>query len=481
MNDSKKAALAAIEENKQTFFDLSDKIWELAELSLKEFESAKVYCDLLEKLGFEVKTEICGIKTAFSGSFGHGKPVIGILGEFDALSGLSQEGGAVEHKELVKNGSGHGCGHNMLGAGALAAAYGVKCYLEKTGKEGTVVFFGTPGEEGGAGKAFMAKENLWYSVDAALTWHPGDVNESATGTCNSCIHSLYKFSGVAAQAAGNPEHGRSALDAVELMNVGVQYLREHMKPDARIHYAMIDAGGVSPNVVQPTASVLYMVRSKLVKDALKLQDRVDDIAKGAALMTGTTYEKIFIDGCSNTVPNHVLEKLLWDNFNEIGVPTYTNEEFAYAKALKATYGKSDELPSIAAQYDPQAEAFVREKTENNERALNDFLAPLYAGYAFGAGSTDVGDVSWQTPAAQLYVVTFPSGSPGHSWQNVSCGKTSIGHKGVLYAGKVLAASAIDLFENEELLGAAKAEFKVSAKDGYTCPIPENEYAKAVEL
>lgn len=477
---NKQTALDAIEKEKKLFTELSDKIWEYAELSLKEFKSTEEYVKILEKLGFEVERDVAGIKTAFLGKYGKGRPVIGILGEFDALSGLSQVGGAVEKIEVEKGGCGHGCGHNMLGAGSLAAAYGVKKYLEESGREGTVIFYGTPGEEGGAGKAFMAKEGIWYNLDSALTWHPGDANEVTTGTCNSCIQTLYKFKGVASHAAGDPENGRSALDAVELMNVGVQYLREHMKTDARIHYSIIDGGGFSPNVVQPTASVLYMVRSKLVKDALLLQERVDKIADGAALMTETTYEKVFIDGCSNTVPNHTLEKLLYENMKEIGAPEYTEEEWEYAKALRKTYTPYA-LPTQAAEYDPAAKAEVEKLTEGNTKALCDFIAPYYSGEAFSPGSTDVGDVSWQTPAAQCYTVCFAAGSPGHSWQNVSSGKSGVGHKGLILAAKTIAATAVDLFENPEYIKAAKAEFEAAAKGGYFSPIPDGEYAKPVEL
>lgn len=481
IEQTKQIALDAITAEAATFRDLSDEIWGYAELSLKEFRSAEAYCRVLTELGFTVEQEVCGIKTAFSGRYGSGKPVIGILGEFDALSGLSQVGGATEHTELTPGGNGHGCGHNMLGAGALAAAYGIKTYLEKTGKSGTVIFFGTPGEEGGAGKAFMAKAGLWYDIDCALTWHPDDANEVVTGTCNSCIQTLYRFHGVAAHAAGDPEDGRSALDAVELMNTGVQYLREHMKSDARIHYAIIDGGGASPNVVQANASVLYMVRSLSVKDALALQARVDRIAEGAALMTETTCEKVFIDGCSNTVPNHTLEKVMYENYTALGVPHYTEEEQAFARALKATYPDRGRLPGLAAACDPNAAAVVRELSGGGTLALNQFLCPLYTGYAFEAGSTDVGDVSWQTPTAQLHTVCFPAGAPGHSWQNVSCGRTSIGHKGLLHAGRVLAATAIDLYEHPDLLAAARAEFEQAAQGGYVCPIPDGETARAVEL
>ena len=481
LKELKKIATDAIEENKEVFVSLSDKIWEYAELSLKEFRSAELYLKVLNELGFETESEVAGIKTAFLGKWGSGRPYIAILGEYDALSGLSQVGGIAEKKEVEKGGNGHGCGHNMLGAGALAAAYGVKEYLKKTGKTGTVFFFGTPGEEGGAGKAFMAKQDIFRDMDAALTWHPWDVNEVTTGTCNSCIQVLYKFKGVASHAAGDPEHGRSALDAVELMNTGVQYLREHTKDDARIHYAIVDGGGLSPNVVQPTASVLYMVRSKLVKDALALQARVDKIADGAALMTETEYERVFIDGCSGTVPNHTLEALMYDNLLNTPLPTYTVEEWNYAEKIKATYDTYGKVPSLAAEYDAEAKKEVEEKTKGGLLAVNNFVAPLYRGEAFSPGSTDVGDVSWQTPTAQVYTACFTSGAPGHSWQNVSLGKSSIGHKGMLLAGRVIANTAVELFENPEILDKAKQEFSERTKSGYTSPIPDGEYAKPVEI
>ena len=476
----KNIAYNAINEKEQIFTDLSDKIWEYAELSLKEYKSAAEYCRVLAELGFEVEENVANIPTAFLGKWGSGKPVIGILGEYDALSGLSQVGGSCEREELVKGGCGHGCGHNMLGAGSLAAAYGIKEYLRASAKSGTVIFYGTPGEEGGAGKAFMAKEGLWYDLDCALTWHPSDINEVSVGTCNSCIQILYKYKGVASHAAGDPEYGRSALDAVELMNVGVQYLREHTKDDARIHYAIIDGGGASPNVVQPTASVLYMIRSKKVADALALTARVDKIADGAAMMTETSYDRVFIDGCSGTVPNSVLEAMMYENMKALPVPEYTEDEWNYAKALKATY-ETHSYPSTAAIYDKAALAEMKKLTEENTKPLNDFIAPLYKGYHFSPGSTDVGDVSWQTPAAQINTTCFIAGAPGHSWQNVSVGKTSIGHKGLLYAAKVIAATAIDLFESPDKLAAAKAEFAENTDGGYVCPIPKDEYAKAVEM
>ncbi|MBE6936579.1 MAG: amidohydrolase, partial [Ruminococcaceae bacterium] len=306
----KKEALSVIDEKQQIFTDVSDKIWEYAELSLLEYQSMELYCKVLAENGFQVEKNLCGVPTAFSGSFGSGRPVIGILGEFDALSGLSQKCGVAQRDELVAGGNGHGCGHNMLGAGSLAAAFAVKAYLEKSGKSGTVIFFGCPGEEGGAGKAFMARDRSWEKLDAALSWHPEDHNKVTTGSCISCIQVEYKFTGIAAHAAGNPEAGRSALDAVELMNIGVQFLREHMADSARIHYAITDAGGNSPNVVQPTAQVLYMVRDHKVREAMRLQERVDKIAEAAAMMTETKLTRRFIDGTANTVSNARLEKLL---------------------------------------------------------------------------------------------------------------------------------------------------------------------------
>lgn len=471
MDQNKLAAIAAIEEKAPLVREVADCIWEYAELSLQEEKSAAKYCEVLEREGFTVEKGICGIPTAFSASFGGGRPYIGLLAEYDALSGLSQKGGALEREEAVPGGCGHGCGHNLLGAGALAAALGVKAYLEQSKTPGTVILYGCPGEEGGAAKAFMAREGLWKRLDAALTWHPEDVNEVLTGSNNACIQTQFTFTGVAAHAAGDPDRGRSALDAVELMNVGVQFLREHMSDRARIHYAITDAGGRSPNVVQARASVLYMVRSNHVSEAVELQKRVDDIARGAALMTGTSFEKKFIDGTADTVTNHVLENVLYRNYQALGVPAHTEEELAFADALAKTYPGSDGLPGTAAKYDSEAADQVQAMRRQCGHAMNDFLAPLYQGDAFRAGSTDVGDVSWLCPTAQIHAAAFPNGAPGHSWQNVSIGRTDIGKKAAIHAGKVLAAAAVDLLAESALLEQARAEFEKRTAEGYTCPIP----------
>lgn len=476
MTETKKHVLNYIDEKADVILDTSDKIWEFAELSLREFKSGELYAEVLKNEGFEVEHPFCNIETAFRASYGSGKPVIGILAEYDALTGLSQVSGSTEREELVANGNGHGCGHNLLGAGAMAAAFAVKKYLEEQGEgHGTVILYGCPGEEGAATKAFMARDGVFKECDAALTWHPGNANQVGSGTCNTCIQTEYKFTGIASHAAGAPEKGRSALDAVEIMNIGVQFLREHMPDGARIHYSITDAGGDSPNVVQPRAQVLYMVRSVWAKDALELQRRVDTIAQAAAMMTETKMEKKFIDGCSNTVPNKALESLLWDNFHEVGLPTYTEEELSYAKKINESVEmKPTGLPGAATNESQEIWDYVDQVSEHGTVPMNNFLVPYLYSEKASHGSTDVGDCSWLVPTAQINTATWPAWTPGHSWQNVSCGNTSIAHKGVLLAGKVLAATAIDLIEKPETLQAAKAEYDAKMKryGGYFCPVPE---------
>jgi len=472
MREDKDRALSVIEEHAGLFRAMADEIWENPELSLKEFRAAELYCGKLRELGFTVTENLCNIPTAFCGSFGSGRPVIGILGEFDALSGLSQKAGAAEPAPVTPGGNGHGCGHNLLGVGSLAAACAVKAWLEKSGGPGTVIFFGCPGEEGGAGKAFMARDGLWKKLDAALCWHPSDVNQVKTGTNNSSIQVLYKFTGKAAHAAGDPYNGRSALDAVELMNVGVQFLREHVTDDCRIHYAITDAGGVSPNVVQAKASVLYMVRANKVADSVKLQARVDDIARGAALMTGTEFERVFIDGTAELLPNFAIEQALYRNLEEIGVPEYSREDLELAAALKASYPGSG-ISGVYGMRDPAVAKTVRALSRDGEKPVNDFIPPLYSTTQFSPGSTDVGDVSWLTPTSQIETVCWPAGVPGHSWQIVACGKSGLAHKGMFLAAKVLAGTAVDLLSDEALLARARVEFEERSAGGYVCPIEQD--------
>jgi aminobenzoyl-glutamate utilization protein B len=471
--------LDIIENKRDLLLSVSDKIWEFAELSLKEYKSAELYREILADEGFDVEAGVCGMETAFKARYGEGKPVIGILAEYDALSGLSQKAGLTYKEAVIPGGNGHGCGHNMLGAGALAAALAIKEYL-KDKKSGSVVLYGCPGEEGGAGKAFMARDGEFKDLDAALTWHPGDENGVRTSCCNSSLQIEYTFNGVASHAA-KPEYGRSALDAAELMNTGVQYLREHMPDSDRIHYAFTDAGGVSPNVVHPKASVLYMIRSHNVKNALKLADRVDKIAHGAAMMTETSVVKRFIDGTADIVPNFTLSKLLQAEFEKMGVPEYTDEETAFARAIIDSYENPEPgLPGKEYISDRASEEYIREKSQDGTKPLNDFLMPYQPELKMTMGSTDVGDVSWLTPTAQISVAACASKGPGHSWQNVSCGGSSIGHKAVLHAGKVLAAAAVTLYENPDLLKEARAEFETRAKEGYTCPIPPDAVPTAID-
>ncbi len=476
MTEEKKKVLEYIDSKADVITDTSDQIWDFAELSLREFKSGELYAKVLKEEGFEVEYPFCGIETAFLARYGSGKPVIGILAEYDALTGLSQVAGATERKELVANGNGHGCGHNLLGAGAMAAAFGVKKYLEEKGEgSGTVILYGCPGEEGAGTKSFMARDGVFNGCDACLTWHPSNVNQVVSGTCNTCIQTEYKFTGVAAHAAGAPDKGRSALDAVELMNIGVQFLREHMADSARIHYSITDAGGDSPNVVQPRAQVLYMVRSVWVRETLELLERVDRIAQAAAMMTDTKMEKRFIDGCANTVPNKVLEELLWRNFDEVGLPEHTDEERKFAQALyDSVEMKSTELPGDATEEDPEIWEFVDKASKHGTVPINEFLVPYHYSEKVRMGSTDVGDVSWCVPTAQINTATFPAQAPGHSWQNVSCGRTSLAHKAMINAGKILAATAVDLMEKPEILAAAKDEYEKKMKryGGYLCPVPE---------
>lgn len=462
-----------IENNKDLFISVSRRIWELAELSLEEKQSADLYCRVLEEQGFRVTRGLSGIETAFCGTYGSGRPVIGFLGEFDALSGLSQEAGATVRKPLIPGGSGHGCGHNMLGAGSLAAACAVRQYLIENGLPGTVIFYGCPGEEGYASKAYMARDGIWEGLDAAITWHPDTMNRIATGSCIASVQREYTFHGVAAHAAGNPELGRSALDAVQLMNIAAEFLREHVPDTTRMHYAITDAGGVSPNVVPSGASVMYMVRCPLVADTVRLASRIDKIAHGAAEMTETTVDIRHVDGTANTVNNRLLERLAYDNLVEAGIPEHTEEERSFAAALKASIELPPAVPEVMTLEEELSEeefAFVRRESRDGAAPLNDFPVPYRFSRRVRMGSTDVGDVSWQTPTVQFNTVTFAADSPGHSWQNVSCGATSVGDKGMLAAAKAMAGLAADLIRDPEKLGAIQAEFREAVKDGYVCPV-----------
>ncbi len=464
----KKNLYDIIREHAPQIVALSDTIWEYAELSMEEYRSAEYYCDLLEREGFTVRRQLCGIPTAFSGEFGSGSPRIGILGEFDALSGLSQVPGSAQRQCLTQGGNGHGCNHNLLGAAAFGAALAIKKAMEAGALQGTVIFYGCPGEEGCAGKTFMARDGMFRDLDAALTWHPGDTNEIKVGASAACIQVEYTFRGTAAHAANDPYNGRSALDAVELMHVGVQFLREHMPPNSSIHYSITDGGGVSPNVVQAGAKTVFMVRGETVRKAKALLERVNNIARGAALMTDTDFSLRQLDGTASTLGNQVLERVMYENLKQTPLPEYTRQEREYAHALRQTFPAK--LPGELTGTNPEVRAFVLRETDGGKRDINDFIMPYVPSWAYSPGSTDVGDVSWLTPTAQFTTACQVSGSPGHSWQNVSVGRSTLGHKGMLQAAGVLAGTAWDLMTNPALLEQAREEFRRTAAEGYDCPI-----------
>ena len=481
MGISKKEALQAIEREREMICAASDAVWDHPETAFQEFKSTEILCELLEKEGFSVERNLAGIQTAFSGRFGHGKPVVGILGEFDALSGLSQESESIEKVPVCEGEPGHGCGHNLLGAGSVAAAIAVKEYLEKNGKEGTVVFFGCPGEEGGSGKGFMARDGVFDELDFAISWHPGDQNEVSVGSSLANYQVFYRFFGTASHAAACPELGRSALDAVELMNTGVQYLREHAIQEARIHYAITNTGGYSPNVVQPYAEVLYLIRAPKNKQVEEIYRRVNKIAEGAAHMTETRVEIDFVKGCSNLVSNKVIAKKLWENLTELGAPEYTKEEMELAQAIHDSVGEScyESIEKVAKTCDKETK---KEVLAHRGEAMYRFVAPFDPVGIMSFGSTDVGDVSWNCPTAQAYVATWAAGTPGHSWQVVSQGKSGLAHKGLIYAAKAMAGAAVDLIEDPETIKEAWAEMEETLEgDTYHCPIPDGCRPRAIGM
>ena len=456
----KQEYLSVIDEKAGLLEDVANYLWDNPETAFTEFNSARYLCDVLRKEGFEVKENLAGIKTAFSGTYGSGKPVIGILGEFDALGGLSQEAGCLEQKS-IGGAAGHGCGHHLYAAGSLGAAIAVKKWLETTKNPGTVVFLGTPGEEGGSGKSFMARDGVFDGLDAAFTWHPGCANKLWTDRSLANYQILYKFDGTPSHASSRPDLGRSALDAVELMNIGVQFLREHMPNFCRVHYAITDAGGMSPNVVQSHAEVLYLIRGADNATVKELYQRVNDIAKGAALMTSTKESHTFIKACSNLVHNTVLRKVLHDNLVALGPPQMEEEDIQAAREFSET-------------------ALAGFPGADSEKPIADDIWAYTEAEAQGYSSTDVGDVSWVCPTAQILTATFAKGTPPHTWQMVAQGRLPQAHKMTRYAAKVMAASAVDLLSSPALLAQAQEEFRQRVGAGYDAPSPKEIVPKAMD-
>jgi|TARA_B110000285_G_scaffold150542_1_gene168096 aminobenzoyl-glutamate utilization protein B len=429
-----------IENHKNQFQDIALKIWDHAELGYQENQSSELLADALEKEGFKIKRGVAGIPTAFTAEYGSGGPVIGILGEFDALPGLAQT--SSPFKEIANNtsGGGHACGHHLFGAASAWASVAIKEWLVKNNVEGTVRFYGTPAEEGGSGKVYMVREGLFDDVDIVLHWHPDDNNSANSRTSNSNKSAKFTFNGISAHAAGSPELGRSALDGVEAMNMMSNMMREHIPQESRMHY-VITKGGLAPNVVPDLAEVYYYVRHPEMNIVEDLFARLVKTAEGAAFGTETNMTYEVMHGNYSLLPNETIQKLVHKNLLDFGGITYSEKENEYAKEIYQTFVKPDR--EIGSQQ------FVREYKTSH-----------------GYGSTDVGDVSWLVPTAGLRAATWVPGTASHSWQAVASGGTSIGLKGAELAAKTIAATAIDIYKDKTLIMKAKEELKERRGDDF---------------
>jgi len=460
----KHRAWAWIEDNKDRIVETSEALWGYAELGLVEYRSAKMLSDELEREGFRVDRAIAGMPTAFAATWGNGPPVIGILGEYDALPGLSQR--PVPWREPLEEGApGHGCGHNIHGSSGMAGAIAAKAVMESEGLRGTVRFYGCPAEENYDGKVFMVRSSLFDGVDACLSHHPGQLNTARLASSNALNSVKFHFHGRSAHAGGSPEQGRSALDAVELMNVGVNYMREHLTEKARIHY-VIEAGGGQPNVVPDYARSWFYVRAPERDQVERIYDWVLRIADGADLMAGTTHKVEFIGGCYNLMPNRALSSLVVTNMRDIGVPEYTAEEMAFARKIAETVPPEQKRDSLRKSELPNWEQYM------DVNLVQTVIEPWDEGKVMG-GSTDVADVSWKTPTIEFSTATFVLGAPGHSWHATACSGMSIGHKSLIFAAKTIAGATLDLLTKPELLEKARSEFTERIKGRlYRSPIPD---------
>lgn len=447
-------ATKAVDQNAGILTALAKKIWANPETAFNEVNACKWTAETLRNAGFEVETGYVGMPTAIRAVWGKGHPVIGFLGEYDALPGLSQKV-STEKEPLVPGAPGQGCGHNLLGVACIGAALGMKAELEATGKEGTVVFYGCPAEEVLTGKAFMAREGAFTDLDVAFSWHGATTNNVTLGTMTGLNSAVFHFHGITAHAGGDPHNGRSALDAVEIMNVGANYLREHVTSDVRIHY-VIKEGGTAPNIVPDKASVWYYVRAlsrEAVEDTYR---RLVLVAEGAAHMTETKLEIEFMGGCYNTLNPVMLTTLTHDVMEQIAMPQWTAEENAFAETLN---GKSQQYEAVKA------------KGVLEHGPLCTFVKPVLN--ENGYGSTDVGDVQHIVPCVQVMTATCNLAAPGHSWQITACAGTDIGMKGMLFGSKVMAATAMKLVEDPKLIEEAREEFKKQMNGKtYKCPIPK---------
>lgn len=447
-------AIKAIDAHASELTGLAAKMWETPEVGYNEVNAAKWNAELLESLGFKAEIGYANLPTCVRGVWGEGHPIIGFLGELDALPGLSQKL-CTTMEPVVENAPGQGCGHNLLASACLGAALGLKAELEARGLPGTVVYYGCPAEELLTGKVFMAREGAFKDLDIAFAWHGSSRNSVGLGTSCGLNSAIFHFYGRTAHAGGDPQNGRSALDAVELMNVGANYLREHVTMDTRIHYVTKE-GGTAPNIVPDKAAVWYYVRA-LSREAIEeTYERLVRISQGAALMTDTRCEIEFLGGCYNTMPNKVLTELIHETMSEVELPKWSEEDLRFAEELNLN--------------SPRYEA-VKASGVLENGPLSTGIEPI--SFRDGYGSTDVADVEHIVPCASLNTATYNLAAPGHSWQITACAGNGIGHKGMLYGAKVLAAAAIKAVENPELITAAKAEFEAKMKNKpYKCPIPK---------
>ncbi len=454
-SDPKTAALGWIDGNAATLSRANRNIWGWAETGLEEVQSSKELQDLLSANGFTVQAGVAGMPTAFVATYGSGRPVIGILAEYDALPGLSQDA-SPERATRAGVMAGHGCGHSVFGVGSTAAAIGVKQAMASGAIKGTVKLFGTPAEETGIGKTYMLREGLFKDVDTILSWHAGDSTAASWDYSKAVISVKFRFEGLAAHASTSPHQGKSALDAVELMNVGVNYMREHVKEDTRIHYVITNGGG-QPNVVPPSAEVWYYLRANKHTDVEEYYVWMQEIARGAAQMTRTKLVDTRVDSDMHEVlPNRALVEVIQKNLELVGPPKFDEREKAFARATQKDLKPPPEL------------------------ALSERVEPLPSGAPYqGLHSTDVGDLTWFFPVGQLTAATHTYGAPGHSWQIVACTGTSIGEKGMMVAAKALAASAIDIYRSPEILQRAREDHKkMMSGQKYVTLIPEGQKAPA---
>ena len=451
-----------VDRKREPFQELADRVWGMPEIAYTEYRSVAEHLATLEAEGFKVTKELAGIPTAVMGEAGEGGPVIAILGEYDALPGLSQEAGVAEPRPVENGGHGHGCGHNLLGSAALLAATAVKDLLAETGLQGRVRYYGCPAEEGGAAKGFMVREGCFRDVDIAISWHPSSFNRVDDAKSLAKTRIDFSFTGRASHASASPHLGRSALDAVELMNVGVNYMREHMPSDARIHYAVLDAGGVAPNVVQANAKVRYAVRARDLAGLNQLIARVRKVAEGAALMTETKVESQVISAVSNLLGNEPLEATMQKVYDRLGAPGFDDADKAYATKIQSTLSAEDIQSAYRRQGVPQ----------RSNTPLCTWVIPRETTGDPMLGSTDVGDVSWAVPTVQARCATFAIGTPLHTWQATAQGKSPAAHKAMVHVAKVMAATAVEALKDQTLIARAKADHARRLEGNpYVCPIP----------